>query len=163
MLINKFRSWLEQYLTLFCDVFNFCFFFCYFLIKNWLFCIKRCQKLVQNRCFLLVILFFWCMICIQKRAFVDFHEEFEILMPNDTKSIQNRQFLGQCEFPLEKKKKISDFDKKSGSDGVVVVVGSSSYFISFNLLSDLVTRLYRRPCFAGRLRREFDTWLPSVI
>ena len=58
------------------------------------------------------------MICIQKPAFVDFHEEFEILMPNDTKSIQNRQFLGQCEFPLEKKKKISDFDKKSGSDGV---------------------------------------------
>ena len=31
---------------------------------------------------------------------------------------QNRPFLGQCEFPLEIKKKISDFDKKSGSDGV---------------------------------------------
>ena len=39
---------------------------------------------------------------------------------------QNRQFLGQCEFPLEIKKKISDFDKKSGSDGVVVESSSSS-------------------------------------
>ncbi len=58
---------------------------------------------------------------------MDFHEEFELLMPNNTKSIQNRQFLGHCEFPLEKKKKISDFDKKVGpmASGRRVVVGSS--------------------------------------
>ena len=47
---------------------------------------------------------------------------------------QNRQFLGQCEFPLEIKKKILDFDKKK-----VGPMASSrrrrvveSYFISFN-------------------------------
>ena len=90
---------------------------------------------------------------------MDFHEEFEILMPNDTKSIQNRQFLGQCEFPLEKKKKISDFDKKSGSDGV----GSSSgrrvvvlYFFQLTLRScnpPLSAALLRWPPSAGIICR----------
>ena len=60
-------------------------------------------------------------------------------MPNDTKSIQNRQFLGQHYFPLEKKKIISEIDKKSGS-----FTSSScrrTTFFFFSLTPSLVTHL----------------------
>ena len=47
---------------------------------------------------------------------------------------QNRQFLGQCEFPLEIKKKISDFDKKSGSDGVRLLYCVGLLTVYMNIL-----------------------------